>query len=543
MTSTVITGAPIFTGDAAGSWSHAIAVEAGRVVALGDDALVRADGADRVIDAAGGLVVPGFQDAHVHAPFAGNDRRHVWLNDTDARPEAYAAAVGDYARSHPEAEWIVGGGWYMEAFPGGTPHRDVLDAVVPDRPVFLMNRDVHGAWANSKALEVAGLDRTTPDPPDGRYERDAEGELTGCLHEGAAYAFRDTVAPAPTVQDWMAGILTAQAYLHSLGITGWQDAWVTPHTLQAYRRLGEDGRLTARVVGAQWWERSEGLEQIDRFVEQRAFGAPNFDPSRVKIMVDGVLENHTGSLQEPYCDGCGGFLMSAGGPNRGLTYVDPDVLKRAVTELDRLGFSVHMHAIGDAAVRSALDAVEAARRDHGFSDARHHIAHVQLVHPDDVPRFRRLGVTVNAQALWACNDKQMTQLTLPYLGEERSGWQYPFGSLAATGATLAMGSDWPVSTPDPLAQIEVAVNRKDPADRTAAPLLPQEALPLPVALRAFTAGSAYVNGDDDAGHLAVGARADLAVLDRDIFTDPARVADATVTLTMAAGHIVHTTHE
>ncbi|MBB2893793.1 amidohydrolase [Flexivirga oryzae] len=540
MTRTVITGAKIFTADGAGSWSHAIAVDGDRIVALGDAALARTDGADTVIDARGRLVVPGFQDAHVHAPFAGNDLRHVWLNDTEATADAYLAAVADYARAHPDEEWIVGGGWYMEAFPGGTPHRDLLDAVVPDRPVFLMNRDVHGAWANSKALELAGLDRSTPDPADGRYERDADGELTGCLHEGAAYAFRDTVAPTPTVDDWVDGILTAQTYLHSLGITGWQDAWVTPQTLQAYRRLAADGRLTARVVGAQWWERSEGLEQIDRFVAQRDLGAPGFDPSRVKIMVDGVLENHTGSLQEPYCDGCGGYLMSADGPNRGLTYVDPEILKRAVTELDRLGFSVHMHAIGDAAVRRCLDAVEAARLDHGYRDTRHHIAHVQLVHPDDVPRFQQLGVTVNAQALWACNDRQMTQLTLPYLGAERSGWQYPFGSLAAAGATLAMGSDWPVSTPDPLAQIEVAVNRKDPGDRDAAPLLPHEALTLSGALRAFTAGSAHINGDDDAGRLAVGRRADLAVLDRDIFTDPTRVADAHVTLTMASGRVVHT---
>jgi predicted amidohydrolase YtcJ len=260
-----------------------------------------------------------------------------------------------------------------------------------------------------------------------------------------------------------------------------------------------------------------------------------FHPTSVKIMTDGVLENYTGALLEPYCDGCGGHT-----DNHGLSYVERDLLAAAVTELDRLGFQVHMHAIGDRAVRNALDAVEVARTANGPSDHRHHIAHIQVVQPEDVPRFRALGVVANAQPYWAQMEPQMEELTLPFLGRERADLQYPFGDLLRSGATLAMGSDWSVTTANPLEQIEVAVSRVDPENRRGAPFLPEQALPLAVALGAFTAGSAHVNHDDDAGVLAVGRRADLAVLDRNLFApDAGPVGDATVTHTVAAGTVVH----
>ncbi|WP_203336687.1 amidohydrolase [Nocardioides limicola] len=531
----VIRGGRVFTEDP--GHSDAIAVRGGRIVALGSKAVSSVTGpATEVLDAAGGLVVPGFIDAHVHAPFAGHNLLRVWLNDDEGLP-AYQARVAAYAAAHPDTEWIVGGGWAMEHFPGGTPRKEDLDAIVPDRPVFVFNRDVHGAWVNSRALEIAGIDKHTPDPGDGRIERDpVTGEPTGTLHEGAAYSFNERLLPLPTQADWEAAILTAQRHLHSLGITGWQDAWVTPATLAAYRSLAESGGLTARVVGALWWDRHRGVEQIGEFEEQRANGAAgSFHPTTVKIMTDGVMENYTGALLEPYCDGCGGHT-----DNAGLDFVDAETLAEAVTALDARGFQVHMHAIGDRAARHALDAVARARAVNGASDHRHHIAHLQLVQPSDLPRFAELGVVANLQAYWAQADAQMTELTVPFLGEERSRLQFPFGALHRHGARLAMGSDWAVSTADPLAQIEVAVRRADPGARESEPFLIEQALPLEVALRAFTAGSAYVNHDDEAGELRVGARADLAVLDHDLFGDDAVLpADAAVRLTMAAGRIVH----
>ncbi|MCW3844223.1 amidohydrolase [Micromonospora yasonensis] len=533
----VITGADVYTVDAARSWSDAVAVRGDRIIAVGSGPASELIGPrTRVIEAPGGMVLPGFQDAHIHAPFAGRDRLRVWLNDLTGR-HAYLDRIVRYATENPDQPWIIGGGWAMEYFPGGTPRKEDLDAIAPDRPVFLFNRDVHGAWVNSRALEIAGITRDTPDPADGRIERDPDtGEPTGTLHEGAAYSFNDRHVPLPGRTEWEEAILNAQEHLHSLGITGWQDAWVTPETLAAYRSLAASGRLTARVVGALWWDRHRGLDQIPEFLTQRESATGGiFHPTTVKIMTDGVLENYTGALLEPYCDGCGGHT-----DNRGLTYVDTELLAAAVTELDRLDFQVHLHAIGDRAVRNALDAVGAARAANGRTDNRHHIAHLQLVHPQDVPRFRQLGVTANCQAYWAQMEPQMEELTVPFLGRERAQLQYPFGDLLRSGATLAMGSDWSVTTANPLEEIEVAVTRTDPEHRDNAPFLPEQALPLSVALAAFTAGSAYVNHDADGGTIEVGSRADLAVLDRNLFTAGAGLpADARVTHTIAGGAVVH----
>jgi predicted amidohydrolase YtcJ len=537
----VITGAAIHGAPDPGT--AAIAVRGDRILAIGteDDVRTRvgADAEHRHLP--GRLVLPGFQDAHVHPPQAGRNRLTVDL-DGLAGVDAYLAAVGDYAAAHPDEEWIVGGGWAMEHFPGGSPTRWLLDAVVPDRPVLLFNRDVHGAWANSAALERAGIDRDTPDPPDGRIERDPRsGVPSGTLHEGAAYSIQERLVPAPSATAWQAALLNAQTHLHSLGITGWQDAWVTPDTQAAYDALAGSGRLTARVVGSLWWDRHRGLEQVEDLVARRggashdSMSGGGFHPTTVKIMVDGVLENFTGAMLEPYCDGHGGH-----GTNRGLTYLDPELLAAAVVELDRLGFQVHQHAIGDRAVRLALDAIEAARITNGRNDNRHHIAHLQVVDPTDVRRFAELDVVANAQAYWAQSEPQMDELTIPCLGDERAGYQYPFASLLRAGARLAMGSDWAVTTANPLEQIEVAVTRVDPEHRDNPPFLPAERLTLDQALRAFTAGSAFVNHDPDGGRLEVGARADLVVLDRDIRTGPAdQISDARAELTLAAGQVVH----
>jgi predicted amidohydrolase YtcJ len=533
----VITGAEVCTMDAARRWVDAIAIRGDRIAALGTESEVheRFPETRDVLHVPGATVLPGFQDAHVHPPFAGRYRLHVSLHDL---PDAQADldAVAAYARADPSTPWVFGGGWAMAHFPGGTPTKDLLDRVVPDRPVFLLNRDVHGAWVNSKALEVAGITRETPDPWDGRIERDpATGEPTGTLHEGAAYSFADEHLPEPTREEWERAILVAQEHLHSLGITGWQDAWVTPATEDAYRSLAERGDLTARVVGALWWDRHRGTEQVEELVARRARGSVGtFHPTTVKIMTDGVLENRTGALLRPYCDATGHET-----DERGIAYVDSGELAAAVTALDAEGFQVHMHAIGDRAVRNALDACEAARVANGVRDARHHVAHLQIVHPDDVPRFRTLGVVANCQPYWAQHDPQMDELTVPILGPERVPLQYPFGSLHAAGATLAFGSDWSVSTANPLEEIEVAVRRADPSDRAADRFLPEQALGIHLALAAFTTGSAFVNHDDDAGWIREGGRADLVILERNVFDAPdAMIADTHVEHTIAAGRVV-----
>lgn len=519
------------TGD--GTASDALAVRDGHVVALGaDDVRDLVGPRTRVLDRPGALVVPGFQDCHVHAPPAGRERLTIDLHDLPGR-QAYLDTIAAYAAANPDVEWLTGGGWALEHFPGAAPRREDLDAVAGGRPAFLFNRDLHGAWVNTAALERAGIDAATPDPPDGRYERDESAMPSGMLHEGAAYSFRTRWVPEPDRTEWEHAILEAQRHLYSLGVTGWQDAWVTPETFAAYVALAGSGRLTARVVGALWWDRHRALDQLPEFQAQREQGVGRFRPTTVKIMVDGIIENQTASMLEPYCAGCGA------GESRGLDYVDRDLLVAAVTELDALGFQVHMHAIGDRAVRNALDAVEAARTANGPSGNRHHIAHLQVVQPSDLARFAALDVVANCQTYWAQSEPQMDELTIPFIGRDRAELQYPFEALRRAGTHLAMGSDWAVTTADPLQQMEVAVRRIDPENRDNPPFLPEQALPLRAALSAFTAGSAFTNHDAEAGTLTVGARADFAVLDQDLFELNGLVSDAHVVCTVSSGNVVH----
>ncbi|WP_372442053.1 amidohydrolase family protein [Actinomadura violacea] len=299
-------------------------------------------------------------------------------------------------------------------------------------------------------------------------------------------------------------------------------------------RAGLDLVMTTWYDSALWWERDRGAEQIPELLARRG-GAGRFRAGTVKIMQDGVAENFTAAMTSAYLDGCG---RSTG--NRGLSFVDPGRLQEYVTLLDAAGFQVHVHAVGDRAVREALDAFARARTINGPGDNRHHIAHLQVVHPDDVPRFAALGVTANIQPLWAAHEPRMDELTIPFLGPERASWQYPFGRLDRTGAALAAGSDWPVSSPDPLWGLHVAVNRVAPGEDTEE-FLPEQRLDLAKALTAYTLGSARVNHlDAETGTIEVGKYADLVVLDADPFTVPAeRLAEVTVKATFVEGEQVH----
>ncbi|MET9386746.1 amidohydrolase [Streptomyces sp. NPDC002928] len=533
----LFTGGPVLTPE--GRTATAAAVTGDRITAVGHaEAHDLAGPRTEVVDLAGRLLLPGFQDAHVHPVPAGLELSQCDLTGTRTADDTLAA-VRAYAQAHPEREWILGGGWSMEAFEGGMPTKELLDAAVPDRPVYLPNRDHHGAWVNSRALALAGITRDTPDPADGRIERDASGEPSGTLQEGAMQLV-GRLAPPATPADRLAALLHAQRALHALGITAWQDALVgdflgMDDPSEAYRTAARDGSLTARVVGALWWDRERGAEQIPELVERRAaLSHGRFRASTVKLMLDGVAENGTAALLDPYLDRCGCATA-----NRGTSFVDASRLPQYVTELDALGFQCHFHALGDRAVRDALDAVEAARATNGPSDTRPHLAHLQVVHPDDVPRFARLGATANIQPLWAAHEPQMDQLTIPFLGPERAVWQYPFGALLRSGATLAAGSDWPVSSPDPLQGIHVAVNRVEPGG-SGPVFLPGERIGLTEALTAYTAGSAYVNHLDDTGRVRVGALADLVVLDRDPFAGPPEaIAETGVALTYVGGERVY----
>ncbi len=529
MKRTLFTGGKIFDGHRHRG-EGSVLVEGGRIVAVGTVDRDAAAGAE-VVDVAGGLVAPGFVDAHVHVVQGGLERTRCDLSEVHTRAD-YVERVAAYVASHPDREWVLGGGWAMAAFPGGTPTAADLDAVTGGRPVFLPNRDHHGAWVSTRALELAGIDRDTPDPADGRIERDAAGRPTGTLHEGAM-SLVGRLVPATTEQEYDAALLAGQSHLHSLGVTGWQDAIVGDYAGMedpgpAYRRAAERGTLTGWVVGALWWDRDRGVEQLPDLVARRAaYSHGRFRASSVKVMQDGVAENFTAAMAAPYLDRCGHPT-----DRRGHSFLTAAALREAVPALAEAGFQIHVHAIGDRGVRETLDAFAGLALPEGgpVADLRHHVAHLQVVDPRDLSRFAELGVAANVQAVWACLDDQMVDLTLPFLGAERSRWQYPFGALHRSGARLAMGSDWPVTTPDPLAALHTAVTRTAYGEEGRAgtePFLPEQALDLTTAFAAYTSGSAWVNHRDDAGRLVRDAVADLVVLDRDPFGGPVEEIGAT----------------
>lgn len=532
----VLRNGRVYTVDAERSWAQAVALENGRITFVGSDtgAQQYIGSNTRVVDLDGRMMLPGFQDSHVHPIGAGVEASACDLNELPGLTE-YRSTIAAYAAANPDVEWILGGGWSMSVFgPGGAPDRAILDELVADRPVFLTSADGHTGWANSRALEIAGITRDTPDPVDGRIDRHADtGEPVGSLQEGAM-SLVTKHTPGESLETRQQGLRYAMELLNSYGITSIQDAIVNRDTLETYASLDRRDELDLRVVASLWWDREQGLEQITELEQLRTEFADltMVRPTTVKIMQDGVMENYTAAMLEPY-------LVPDG--TRGIPMVEPELLKRAVTALDKQGFQVHFHAIGDAAVRQALDAVEEAQIENGKNDNRHHISHLQMIDPADIPRFGELDVVANFQPLWAYADEYITELTIPFIGEERARWMYPIKSVQDAGGMIAFGSDWSVSTANPFPQIETAVTRKSATDPSIPVFISEERVSLETAIVAFTINAAFVNKhDEDTGSIETGKLADLIVLDQNLFeVEPARISDTKVLLTLLAGRTVH----
>lgn len=531
----VLRNGAVFTMDATRSWADAVAVRGGKIVyvgpSAGTDALIVPR--TKVVDLQGRMVLPSFQDAHIH-PISGGISYNACALFGLEKKEAYVRKVKEYAAQHSDKTWIRGDGWALDAFaPTGIPDRTLLDAVVPDRPVYLESSDGHSAWVNTKALQIAGITRETPDPAGGRIDRDrATGEAVGGLQDEAMNLVARHIPPF-TDAERLEGLRYALRMLNGYGVTAFQDANAPRESLEAYRILDQKDALTARVVASLWWDRNGDERQIRDFLDLRhRYTHGRLKATAVKIMQDGVMEVQTAALLKPY----------VGKPGvTGLAMIDPEKLKDYVTRLDKEAFQVHFHAIGDAAIRHCLDAVEAARRANGSRDGRHHISHLELFDPADVPRFRQLDVVANFQPLWAFEDGYMKDLTLPFLEPERRRWIYPIHSLLASGAVVAFGSDWSVSSANPLEEMEVAVTRMGADGETKTPFLPEERIGLRDALAAFTIGAAYVNFlEDKTGSIEEGKLADLIVLDRNLFSiPPSQISETRVLLTLLEGKPVH----
>ncbi len=521
-----------------------IAVRDGRIAALGNAAPPKAlRGHDtRIVDAHGRLVLPAFHDAHTHPVWGGLSYGHCALYPGTTASD-YQALIAKCAHEDTQSEWLYGVGWQDGAFsPSGVPDKRLIDAVVADRPAAFSNVGGHGLWLNSKALEVAGITRDTPDPPNGRIDRDANGDPVGGLEEAAVDLVMKHL-PAPSEAAREQALAYAIHYFNSVGIVGFHDALVPVHgegsaqvippgVPDTYIAMQAQGRLKAYVTLALGWDRGAGLEQVPGIEAAEArLAAAGVHAHAVKFLLDGVPAQRTAALIDPYSD------MPA---ERGSLEVAPEMLDRAVAALGAKGFQVHFHAIGDRAVQASLDAVEAAQRGIGRPLDRPLVSHVNLVAPADLDRFRALGAIPIFQPLWACMDDYMKMVAVR-VGERRMQHMYPAGSLMRHGVTVAYGSDWPVASANPFEGLEVALTRLAPGKAGGERLAPEERVTLAEALRNYTLHSAYaLHVDDQSGNLVVGKNADLVVVDQNIYSIPAeRIGRTRVLLTMYRGEAVY----
>lgn len=534
----------IYTLDAARRWASAVAVRGGKIVFVGSDTEVQSHVGPRtrVVPLRGRMVLPAFQDSHAHASHVPNPANELDLDGLQDRERVFAR-IREFAAAHPSKKWILGGGWDEAAFlPSGRPTRQMLDALVADRPVFLINNSRHQGWANSAALAAAGITRDTPDPPNGEIVRDASGEPTGNLQETAMLLVRERV-PVRTVEERAADIQAALVQMNTQGITAMMEAAAEPETVAAYELLQRRGALTTRVRICQRFDQNDrdDAAQLRRFVATRARiaavkGGGDLDADCVKIVLDGGYGSRSVALLKPY---------EIPGLGVGKLFLEPDRLNRLITELDSLGFQVHVHAIGDRSVRAALDAVEVARKTNPRRGLPHTFAHLSLVDLADAPRFRQLDVMPNMTPIWSRPDPWQTVFAVEMFGSERANTSYRTRTLAEDGAVLVWGSDWPVTGMATLAGVETAVTHRHPGGRDASGREdvvwnPDQRLSLDRALAAYTAAGAALFGESARrGSIEVGKDADLIVLGRNLFeTPPDELHRVSIDLVMRRGRML-----
>ena len=523
--------------------ANSVAIVGGRIAWVGrqDEGLREWKGPrTEVVDAGGGLVTAGFDDAHIHVVGGAQEQDDVDLFQLGSVADI-VTAIARHAAEDRDAAWVRGRGWLYALFPGGLPTRGQLDAAVPDRPAFMGCYDGHTAWVNTAALRLAGIDRDTPDPRDGVIVRDpATGEATGALKEGAQELVRRHI-PEPSTTDTLVAMRAAIARMHAAGITAIQDAWVEPHQLALWLALRDSGdlRLRTRLALPMRPDRSlaEWSTTLDEYEELIADlrGGQWLDAGVLKAFADGVIEARTASMLAPY----------ENDTSMGLPEWEADQLDPFVAEADRRGWQLEIHAIGDGAIRTVLDAYERAAAANAPRDRRHRVEHIETITRADIPRFAQLGVIASMQPYHADPSPNQIDVWAGNIGRERAGRAWSWASIRQAGGVIALGSDWPVVPFDPMIALNSAVNRQTIEGYPPGGWLPSEKLSLPEALAAYGHGSAYAAfAEGERGMLQAGALADLVVLDRDILAQgPSSIIGTGVALTVVGGQVVHRSEE
>jgi predicted amidohydrolase YtcJ len=533
----IVINGKVFAADGGSDLAEAVAIRGNKVIRVGSNReiqrLKRAQ--TKVIDAKGGAVLPGFNDAHAHLINGGLSLDQVSLGEATTL-DAIKDTVRVWAEAHPEREWILGRGWYYQPFNGAMPTRQLLDSLVPDRPAYLVAYDGHTGWANSKALKLAGITRRTKSPVNGTIVKDPRtGEPTGALKE-AAMALMGVAAPKASEEDRLAAIRAAMDEAHRFGITSVQDAGGTAADLELFDQLRKRGELTLRIYQALRADATltdAGLNELED-LRTRFADDPLLKTGAVKLIADGVIESHTAAMLEPYTNRA---------TVKGDARFTPEQLNKVVATLDKAGWQVMTHAIGDAAVRMTLDAYEAAAKANPAPERgrRHRVEHIETIDPADIPRFAALGVVASMQPVHATPSPTPGDVWSVNIGEERAARGWMWASIARAGGRLAFGSDWPVMTLDPLKGLHVAVTRTTPEGLPEGGWIPTERLALRKAIQAYTRDGAWASFDEQRkGTLTRDMLADLVILTDDIFSGPAsRLTTTEVAVTIANGKVVY----
>jgi len=532
---TIILNARIYTVNPQQPSAEALAISGEKILAVGTkNEIEKYRGAStRIIDAQGHLVLPGFVDCHIHFMDGSMGLTRVDLNDAKTVAEIQKR-VKEYAESHLQEPWITGMGWTYPTFgPSALPDKKILDDVVPTRPVYLVAFDGHSSWANSKALQMAGITRETPDPPNGKIVRDEKGEATGALKESAG----DLVArvmPKPTREERLAALRLGIHEANKFGLTRVHSAGQDFEWLDLYDELRRNGEMTLRFYIAYFLDPPELTPDAIEKIEQarRTYHDDWISGGVVKTMLDGVVEAHTAAMLAPYSDD----------PSQtGKLFWDPAKYTQAVAELDRRGLQIFTHAIGDKAVRLALDAYQNATETNHTNDARPRIEHIETISAQDVPRFGKQGVIASFQPLHAYPDDDTLNIWARNVGPERAQRAWVWHSIETTGGRLAFGSDWPVVTLNPWPGVQNALTRQTTDGNPPGGFVPSERISLEDTITAYTLGAAFAGRREKTeGSLEPGKLADLIVLSQDLFkVKPSEIAKTEVLLTIVGGKVVY----
>jgi predicted amidohydrolase YtcJ len=543
----ILTNARIYTVNSRQKWAEAIAVRGEKILAVGDKAKIDSyhGKSTKVIDAQGHLLLPGFTDSHIHFLDGALSLQHVQLDDAK-NLEEIQKRLKEYASAHPEEKWILGRGWSYPVFaPSGLPDKKDLDAIIPDRPVYLEGFDGHTWWANSKALETAGITRQTPDPPGGTIVRDPKtGEATGAIKEDAADDLIRRVIPAPPREEKLRALRAGMREANRVGLVRVHSAsgvGIASSDLQnadLYDELRRGGELTLRLYMAYRAQPPTLTNESLKAIESARSRYHNewISAGAVKFFLDGVIESHTAAMLEPYSDDrtqIGSLLW------------DPENYTEAVAELDQRGLQIFTHAIGDKAVRLALDAYQHAAEVNHSRDERHRIEHIETVSAQDISRFGRLGVIASMQPLHSYPDEDTLGIWARNAGPERATRAWAWRSIEQGGGVLAFGSDWPVVTLNPWPGVQTALTRQTSEGEPVGGFVPKQRLSLEDTIRAYTLGAAFAGRREKTeGSLEPGKLADLIILDRDLFQiEPSDIGKTQVLLTMVGGKVVYESPE